>query len=478
MKDGGICANGNHLMCTINYITNNEKTQNGRLIGAINCLPDKAYEQMIETKRNFHKTDKRQGYHIILSFKEGESNPDEVFEITEKFVKEYIGDKYEAVYAVHDNTDHLHSHIIFNSVSFLEGKKYRYERGDWEKIIQPITNRLCREYGLSELEIEEETRAGKRSKNYEEWNEIRDGRFVWSDMIKRDINACILQAEDFEDFIALVSSKGYEVKFGKHLALKPEGMKKFRRCDTLGTDFSEESIIKRIESENISTFGNINPTSEPKIVRCYVKRYKRAKLTGIQKKYYAKLYRIGKLKKQAYSKAWMYKDDIKRMNRLQNEYLFLVDNNIRSAQDLSNALTNLMEQRKDLGKAKSKLFRDRKKCESLFKIAEDMEELVHANDAFLDGDTFFEEEHMEWTKLSDKLISQGYSYDEVTVLKSYYKEQIAGLRKNEAKVKADIKLVFGLLSDMTKEYQEVEKEHVKENDKNRIRDDGRKQPVR
>ena len=87
MKDGGICANGNHLMCTINYITNNEKTQNGRLIGAINCLPDKAYEQMIETKRNFHKTDKRQGYHIILSFKEGESNPDEVFEITEKFVK-------------------------------------------------------------------------------------------------------------------------------------------------------------------------------------------------------------------------------------------------------------------------------------------------------------------------------------------------------------------------------------------------------
>lgn len=478
MKDGGICANGNHLMCAINYITNNEKTQNGRLIGAINCLPDKAYEQMIETKISFHKTDKRQGYHIILSFKEGESNPDEVFEITEKFVKEYIGDKYEAVYAVHDNTDHLHSHIIFNSVSFLDGKKYRYERGDWEKIIQPITNRLCKEFGLSELEIEEETRAGKRSKNYEEWNEIRDGRFVWSDMIKRDINACILQAEDFEEFITLISSKGYEVKFGKHLALKPEGMKKFRRCDTLGADFSEESIIRRIENENISTCGNIKSVTEPKIVRCYVKRYKRAKLTGIQKKYYAKLYRIGKLKKQAYSKAWMYKDDIKRMNRLQNEYLFLVDNNIRSAQDLSNALTNLMEQRKDLGKAKSKLFRDRKKCESIFKIADDMEELNPANDAFMDGDTFFEEEHMEWTKLSDELISQGYSYDEVTALKSYYKEQIAGLRKNEAKVKADIKLVFGLLSDMTKEYQEVEKDHVRETDKNRIRDDGRKQPVR
>ena len=105
---------------------NPEKTQGGRLVGAINCQTDMAFEQMMDTKKQFGKTDKRQGYHIILSFKEDEVEPDRAFEITQKFVAEYLGDAYEAVFVVHDNTDHVHSHIVFNSVSFVDGKKYRY----------------------------------------------------------------------------------------------------------------------------------------------------------------------------------------------------------------------------------------------------------------------------------------------------------------------------------------------------------------
>ena len=105
---------------------NPEKTQGGRLVGAINCQADMAFEQMMDTKKQFGKTDKRQGYHIILSFKEDEVEPDRAFEITQKFVAEYLGDAYEAVFVVHDNTDHVHSHIVFNSVSFVDGKKYRY----------------------------------------------------------------------------------------------------------------------------------------------------------------------------------------------------------------------------------------------------------------------------------------------------------------------------------------------------------------
>ena len=72
-------------------------------------------------------------------------NPDTAFEITRRFVEEYLGKSYEAVYVVHDNTAHVHSHIVFNSVSFVDGKKYRYEKGDWAKYIQPITNNLCQE---------------------------------------------------------------------------------------------------------------------------------------------------------------------------------------------------------------------------------------------------------------------------------------------------------------------------------------------
>ena len=126
MKDSGNSFHARHLKRALDYVMNPEKTQGGRLVGAINCQADMAFEQMMDTKKQFGKTDKRQGYHIILSFKEDEVEPDRAFEITQKFVAEYLGDAYEAVFVVHDNTDHVHSHIVFNSVSFVDGKKYRY----------------------------------------------------------------------------------------------------------------------------------------------------------------------------------------------------------------------------------------------------------------------------------------------------------------------------------------------------------------
>ena len=117
MKDSGNSFHARHLKRALDYVMNPEKTQGGRLVGAINCQTDMAFEQMMDTKKQFGKTDKRQGYHIILSFKEDEVEPDRAFEITQKFVAEYLGDAYEAVFVVHDNTDHVHSHIVFNSVS-------------------------------------------------------------------------------------------------------------------------------------------------------------------------------------------------------------------------------------------------------------------------------------------------------------------------------------------------------------------------
>ena len=126
MKDSGNSFHARHLKRALDYVMNPEKTQGGRLVGAVNCQADMAFEQMMDTKKQFGKTDKRQGYHIILSFKEDEVEPDRAFEITQKFVAEYLGDAYEAVFVVHDNTDHVHSHIVFNSVSFVDGKKYRY----------------------------------------------------------------------------------------------------------------------------------------------------------------------------------------------------------------------------------------------------------------------------------------------------------------------------------------------------------------
>ena len=123
MKDCGGHFHGKHLKRALDYVMNPEKTQDGRLVGAINCQIDTAFEQMKETKRKFGKIDKRQGYHIILSFKENEVNPDTAFEITQKFVQEYLGRSYEAVFVVHDNTAHVHSHNAAWSKEYAELKE-------------------------------------------------------------------------------------------------------------------------------------------------------------------------------------------------------------------------------------------------------------------------------------------------------------------------------------------------------------------
>ena len=422
MKDSGNSFHARHLKRALDYVMNPEKTQGGRLVGAINCQTDMAFEQMMDTKKQFGKTDKRQGYHIILSFKEDEVEPDRAFEITQKFVAEYLGDAYEAVFVVHDNTDHVHSHIVFNSVSFVDGKKYRYEKGDWAKYIQPITNKLCQEYGLSIIDVEDGSKE-KQHENYKDWSEYREGSFVWADMIKRDLDACILQANDFSGFLELLSEKGYEVKQGKYLAVRPQGMTRFRRCKTLGENYSQEAIVERIAKEDLSFYQSQNEEKQAAIVKCYVKRYRRAKMSGLQKRYYAKLYRIGKLKKKPYSQVWKYKDDIRKMHKLQEEYLFLVNHDIHSAEELVSVISSLTDKRKEVSAEKSRIYKARERSRELFDIADDMKELEPAEKSFLQGDEFFMDEHLQWETLKQKLLSQGYSLEEVEALRKHYKEE-------------------------------------------------------
>lgn len=422
MKDCGGHFHGKHLKRSLDYVTNPEKTQDGRLVGAINCQVDSAFEQMKATKRKFGKVDKRQGYHIILSFKEDEVNPDTAFEITRRFVEEYLGKSYESVYVVHDNTAHVHSHIVFNSVSFVDGKKYRYEKGDWAKYIQPITNKLCQEYGLSIIDVDDGSKE-EEHESYKDWSEYREGSFVWADMIKRDLDSCILQAGNYEQFLELLSDKGYEVKQGKYLAVKPQGMTRFRRCKTLGDMYSDEAIRERIEKEDISFYREQQKEVQPVLCKCKVRRYRRAKMSGLQKRYYAKLYRIGKLKKKPYSQVWKYKDDIRKMHKLQEEYLFLVNHDIHSAEELVSVISSLTDKRKEVSAEKSRIYKARERSRELFDIADDMKELEPAEKSFLQGDEFFTDEHLQWETLKQKLLSQGYSLEEVEALRKHYKEE-------------------------------------------------------
>ena len=472
MKDCGGHFHGKHLKRSLDYVMNPEKTQDGRLVGAINCQVDSAFEQMKATKRKFGKVDKRQGYHIILSFKEDEVNPDMAFEITRRFVEEYLGKSYEAVYVVHDNTAHVHSHIVFNSVSFVDGKKYRYEKGDWAKYIQPITNQLCQEYGLSIIDVDDGSKE-KEHESYMDWSEYREGSFVWADMINRDLDSCILQAGNNEQFLELLSDKGYEVKQGKYLAVKPQGMTRFRRCKTLGDMYSDEAIRERIEKEDISFYREQQKEVQPVLCKCKVRRYRRAKMSGLQKRYYAKLYRIGKLKKKPYSQVWKYRDDIRKMHKLQEQYLFLVRHKIESAEELVSVLDNLTDKKKEASKEKSKTYKAKERFKDIFDKAEQIRELDDAESCYQSGDTFFEDEHNAWERLNTELLAQGYSVEEVESLRKKYESKYAQDCKAERAVSKELSLGKSIWKELTVSASAEEKQY----DKETIRD-RKEQPIR
>ena len=472
MKDCGGHFHGKHLKRSLDYVMNPEKTQDGRLVGAINCQVDSAFEQMKATKRKFGKVDKRQGYHIILSFKEDEVNPETAFEITRRFVEEYLGKSYEAVYVVHDNTAHVHSHIVFNSVSFVDGKKYRYEKGDWAKYIQPITNKLCQEYGLSIIDVDDGNKE-KEHESYKDWSEYREGSFVWADMIKRDLDSCILQAGNYEQFLELLSDKGYEVKQGKYLAVKPQGMTRFRRCKTLGDMYSDEAIRERIEKEDISFYREQQKEVQPVLCKCKVRRYRRAKMSGLQKRYYAKLYRIGKLKKKPYSQVWKYRDDIRKMHKLQEQYLFLVRHKIESAEELVSVLDNLTDKKKEASKEKSKTYKAKERFKDIFDKAEQIRGLDDAESCYQSVDTFFEDEHNAWERLNTELLAQGYSVEEVESLRKKYESKYAQDCKAERAVSKELSLGRSIWKELTVSASAEEKQY----DKETIRD-RKEQPVR
>lgn len=446
INDCGQKFSGKHLRQAIDYIIDGKKTQNMRFVTGINCQPQIAFKQMEATKRKYAKTDKRQGYHIIISFEEEDVKPSLAFEIVGKFVKEYLGDGYEAIYAVHDNTAHTHGHIIFNSVNYLNGRKYRYEKGDWAKLMQPITNRLCEEYGLSTIEIELE--GLNQNEHYKDFNEFRDGQFIWRDMIKRDVDACIMQADSFGEFLQMLIDKGYSIKQNKYLAIKPSGMQRFCRCKSLGVQYTEDAIKERIEIENITAYANrLIEDTEP-IVPPNDEFLRRTKLTGIQKIYYAKVCRIRHLEKLPYSHIWQYRNEIRKMNEVHDQYLFLVKYDIHSLEGLITIQEQFVEKRKECQQERTKLYREKKRLESLFAIADQMIELQLAENSFQNGDVFFLAEHEQYETLFHDLENQGYTFSEIQKLRDFMQAKLNGNYEKRRAVQESLKLANRMVDEV------------------------------
>lgn len=244
---------GRHLYNSIRYIINPEKTKDGLLVGGnAGNEADEIYNVMIGTKRDWDKSDGRQGYHFVLSWKPGEIDEDRAYELVKEFCEEYLGEAYDYVFSIHDDHDHVHGHIVFNSVSRTTGYKYRYEKGDWEKYIQPVTDRICERHGLSRLEYEKEKRVGK---SYAEHYAEKKGRYTWKKIIRSDIDYMISCSESWQDFLSQMKQIGYtfprtgvKKDIGEYITFCAPGGHR-RRSDSLGIGYTVSDIKKRLTGE-------------------------------------------------------------------------------------------------------------------------------------------------------------------------------------------------------------------------------------
>lgn len=349
-----------HLEHSINYILQPKKLGEANLAGGINCLPEMACQQMKATKRMFGKTGGRQGYHFVISLKPGEGTPEIMYDIAMRFAEEAFAGEYEAVVAVHTDREHLHAHIIINSVNIVTGYKFQCRDGDWKYKFQPITNKLCEEYGLHITPAE----YSKEPKNMARPQWEREQAF--SEWIKQDALFCAISAENMEHFVFLLEKLGFEVKQGKHIAVKVPGMKRFKRLDTISEDLSRESLEAMFRYGDASLASPVNRTVSLLPVR-------KAVLTPYQRKCYARMYRLrlAEKKRFTYKSAYLY-EQIRKMHELQEEYLVVVRYDVKSYGDLFRLKLRLQQVDEELCKAQKEMYRDRASQKRSCKTAEDL----------------------------------------------------------------------------------------------------------
>ena len=231
------------LNLAIQYICNPVKTDGTLLVSSFACLPATADIEFEWTRRQAIDKGNSLGRHIIQSFSPDDNiTPEQAHEIGMKLAEQILGGKFEFVLSTHTDKGHVHNHIIFNSVSFVDYKKYHSNKYTYRNI-RKASDKLCEEYGLSVIAENK-----NKGKSYFEHTAYEENT-TWKAQLKQQIDTAVKHSMDFEDFLLRMELAGYEVKRGKYISFKAQGQQRFMRSKTLGERYTEEAIIKRIQKQ-------------------------------------------------------------------------------------------------------------------------------------------------------------------------------------------------------------------------------------
>ena len=360
---------------SLRYVMNAEKTVDGAtgavLIGGINCLPETAYRDMMQTKRRWDKVNRPiQGYHLIHSFVPGEVSPEQAQAIGMELARRLVGDRFEAVVSTHTDHAHVHCHIVFNSVSCIDGKMFRDNFKAYFGDIRGHSNDLSRENNLSVIEPK------GTAKHYAEWNAEKNGKPTVRGLIRQDIDAALADAFTLQSLFEVLQKRGYTVKRGanvKHMAIKPPGSDRFVRLDSLRDGYTEADIRERLNKSRTQPTAPAPQAAASLYItkgRYKVKRRspaygKKQKLSGLRRLYLRYLYLLSPPRPRRRPPPFTVRAEVRKLDQYKRQFTLLHKYRIDNESQLSMLADALQADIDSLVLSRRELYRRQRRGENV-----------------------------------------------------------------------------------------------------------------
>ena len=461
-----ILARKGRLDIGINYVLNGDKTEERVLTAHLNCDPGRECRQMLDTKRAVGKMDGVQYYHMIQSFKPGEITPELALEIAKEFAQEHLPG-YETVIGVHVDKEHIHAHVIFNSVNADTGEKYHSNARSYYRQVRAISDRLCRGQGLSVILQGESAKAV----SYIEWLRQSKGQPTFRSMLEADLRTAIEDANDLGHFFMLMEHMGYEISHGNRLGFRLRGQDRFMYPGRKNPLLTEDGIRAAIRGN----LEDIEAGRRPAVIyrQAYRPYKKHPKYTGFMALYVHYLYVLGKIRQRQYPSRMtpQLRQEVMKSERYREQFTFLRGNAIATQADMTAFQTRTEETLAALTKQRTILNVRKKKRRSLYAALADAEALAPAKALYEDGLSGMEMEFARYMDAVATLKKCGIPRDSLMKEKAEIYERLAEVNRQirvERKKLALCREIQNRLPQMQQDINQLE-EHSKEVDRDERR---------
>ena len=419
-----ILARRGGLAQAIAYVVNGDKTEEQVLTAAQGCSIKSACAEMQDAKIRWNKTDGVQLYHIIQSFRPGEITPELALEIAQEFVREHLPG-YQAVIGIHTDREHIHAHIAFNSINQLTGEKYHSNARSYYQQIRAISDRLCREHGLSVIVQGEPA----RSVSYIEWLRQSKRQPTFRSMLEADLRDAIRDANDLGHFFLLMEHKGYEIHHGGRLGFRLRGQDRFQYPGRRDPLFTEDGIRAAIRGNLEQIEAGLRPVLPAR--PAYQPYRKHPKYSGFLALYVHYLYLLGKIEKRQYPPRMTphLRQAVMHFERYQAQFAFLRENDIRTPADMAAFEQRTEETLGRLTKQRTLLNVRKKKRQPLYAALADAEALEPSRALYEEGLTGMEQEFEQYMKAVKLLEDSGVPREVLKKEKAEVYEQLSEVNR-------------------------------------------------